>query len=212
MTQSHEEYMGYGDVTRIFKPQPDSLKVIGGLYVGPKFYDKNVALDLDAPIPEAFERGGYIAKDGIKEKIDRASKPITAFGGDELDDAQESYALTYELNLLEFHNPVAQRLAHGRDNVAVTPATISAGQRIRVDYSSRQLDQVSILLVFVNGDQQARGFGQLARVTQVGERTWVHDDLVGFPLTIKAFPYRGRPMAWNIDDGMKLPAGVGGGQ
>ncbi|ADG96565.1 hypothetical protein Srot_0072 [Segniliparus rotundus DSM 44985] len=203
-----KDYFGYGDVRNIFKPQPDSEKTVGGLFVGPKFIDVAEALDLDAPVLESLKQAGYLTVEGIRVKQDRPGKAINAFGGDELDYGQTSFSLTVAFDVLEYFNDDAQRLAYGKNNVTVTPATTSHGKRTLTKITAKQLDEVSLFILLVQGDKQARYLAPFARVTEVGEEKHVHDELVSTPLTARCFPYQGAVLHRNVDDGMKLPAGL----
>jgi len=80
----------------------------------------------------AYIEQGYVSDEGVKEttKIDRATQ--TAWGGDEILNSRKSYAKTVTVTLVESLNPNVVKTQYGDQNVTVTPATVSTGQKIAI--------------------------------------------------------------------------------
>jgi hypothetical protein len=135
----------------------------------------------------AFASLGYIGEDGITETNGRDTTKIKAFGGDTVAVVQTDHTLTYKLRLLESINAEALKATYGDQNVTVTAATSSTGQRIAVVKNSIKLPHKEWVFDVIDGQKKLRLFIPDGQVTTTGDVTIVHTNVISYDLTIECF-------------------------
>lgn len=153
-------------------------KVSGGLYKAP--LGTPLPTDATTPLADAFTEGGYIGEDGVTMNIDRNTEKIRAWGGSVVKVIQTEYGVTLNWEFLEFSADVLKSV-FGEQNVSETDGAIT------VRINDQTLPSEVIVLEIEDGDDWIRVVapeGQLG--TEGGEYTFVHTDVIRFPVTCEA--------------------------
>lgn len=168
------------DSTLIWAPtRPDS----GGV-----FYRAPLATTLPtnaiSPLNALFVDHGWLGEEGITQTINRDIKKHYAFGSDLVKTTQGAYAQSYQLSLLE-SDPDVLETVYG---TSVTLGTDGAGNRtIAIQHRSKQLPRSAFVIHTVDGNKTRRLVIQEGAVVDVGDVTYVHNDLLKYTITIDCY-------------------------
>ena len=157
----------------------------GGVQFGPT--TATLPDDVDATM-SGFTAAGYIGEDGLTETIGRTTEKVKAWGGSTVKVLQTDFEVTYSFMLLEALGSTALEAVHGADNVTTTDATPSKGTLQEVQVNSDTLPHQAMVFDIKDGDAKLRIVLPDAQITEVGETTYSHNAVVGYTVTVEAFP------------------------
>ena len=170
-------------VSEIVAPSP---KVAGGVWFAPLGTD--LPEDATTPLSNDFLNLGRVKDDGIRRTEDRANTKVYDWGGNTVAILQTQFGISIMFDLLQIVNADVQSVAHGADNVEVTPATATSGNLIKSTINAKLLDTG----VWVFDSYYNKASGRLilpyARATKVDGPTWSHKELAMFKITLESMP------------------------
>lgn len=137
-------------------------------------------VDASAAIAGA-EAAGYIGEDGVVETNGRETERIKAWGGDTVRVVQNEHTITYQFTFLESKNATVLKAFYGPDNVTI------AGDVITIKKTSQILPHFSLDMRMLDGVTKIRNFVPDAQITETGDVTFVHSDVIRYEVTVEAF-------------------------
>jgi len=184
------------DVTKVLAGKPLAS---GGVLRG----DSSTAAPTDATSAVTGATAlGYIGPDGLTETVDRQTNKIKAWGGDVVKVVQTDFSVTYQFTFYESANAEVLKAVHGDDNVSVTAADETHGNQTAITINSEELPKVPWVFEIKDGDSKIRIFVPLGQITTVGDITYSDEDVVGYQVTVEAFPDADGNQAYKyLDDG-----------
>lgn len=190
-----------GNVNKVVLPSPKSLPTIGGLYRGPS----TVALPttLTTP-PVAMKHLGFVAEDGIEENEDRPTTSIFAWGADLVAKPQESFDLTVTFTLYEFLNSEVAKARYGDNNVTVTAATVSTGEKMSIVQTSDVAGfNTWMIESFSPGGKRFQKFFPIGQFVNADSQPINHKSVLAHRMTVTFYPdVNGRYGSMLTDDGV----------
>lgn len=169
----------------------------GGILVAPQ----GTALPTDSTTaPDAaLEKAGYVGEDGITMTQERSTEKIRAWGGDTVKVVQTEHDVTFSWQFLET-NPIVLREVYGQDNVEVTPASPTAGTLTAVKLTSSTLPERVYVFEMKDGGARVRVVVPNLQITEVGDTTFVHSDVLRYEVTGEALPDENGVKAYIYED------------
>ena len=138
-------------------------------------------------LDNAFAGLGYISEEGFKQAEERESQDIKAWGGDIVDSPQTSKSDTFSGTFIESMNENVQKLVHGDENVET--GTVEQRTFMAIKANATELGEKAFVVdMILKGGIPKRIVIPKGKVTEVGEVTYVDNEAIGYPVTIKAFP------------------------
>lgn len=175
-----------GSVGKVILPSPKNLPTIGGLYWGPLSVPLPATL---AAIPNTMKQLGFVAEGGIEEDEDRPTTKIFAWGADIVAEPQESYDLRITFTLYEFLNAEVAKAAYGANNVTVTPATTTEGERLSILQTSDVFDNYRWCWdAFAPGGKRVQKWFSIGSVKNRDTMTTNHKTVLSHRLTVAFLP------------------------
>ena len=134
--------------------------------------------DLDA----AFAGLGFTGEDGFVVSQARSTEDKRAYGGDVVYSLQTEYGVSVQVTVYESQNAEVLKTVFGDDNVTV------AGGNTTVKYNKKRLPRSVFVSDHVTDQGLLRQVIPVGQVTEVGDITLVHTDILMYQLTITAYP------------------------
>lgn len=131
-----------------------------------------------------FECLGYISDDGIVNSDSRDSENIKAWGGDIVLNVLTSREDTFKFTLLEILNADVLATVYGSDNVT---GTLLTGITITAN-SSCDEEACYVIDMVLRNDVLKRIVIPDAKVTSVGDISYVDNDATGYETTLGCMP------------------------
>lgn len=157
-------------------------KTGGAIYVAPI----GTALPTDATtaLNAAFSQLGYVSEDGLTNATEMEVESIRAWGGDTVLITQTSKEDTFAFTLIEMLNVDVLKLVYGSTNVT---GTLQNG--ITILANAKDLDDWCVVIDMVlRSGVLKRIVIPIAKVTEVGEISYVDNDAVGYETTLTCQP------------------------
>lgn len=142
-------------------------------------------VDASTPLAETIQRLGLISDDGLSETTDRSTEQVRAWGGSLAKVIQTEFGLTYEFTFLTTSLAVLRQI-HGEDNVVVSGEGTEASIAIKVNKDT--LPERLYVFEVKDGDNKIRIVVPRGQVTEVGDVTYVHSDVIRYQVTVTAYP------------------------
>lgn len=139
--------------------------------------------DATTALNAAFKNLGYISEDGMTRALTRESDNIKAWGGDTVLAIQTEFGETFQFRLIESLNIEVKKVVFGDDNVT---GTLAAG--ITTTVNSKELAEHAWVIDMVTRDAVTRIVIPNGKVTEIGEITYSDSDVIGYDITVTAFP------------------------
>lgn len=130
-----------------------------------------------------FTNLGYISEDGMTQTIERTSENIKAWGGDPVLAVQTDYIETYQFTMIETLNVDVRKATFGDDNVTGTLA-----EGITTIGNSKELAEKAWVIDMIQRGAVERKVIPCGKVTEVGEITYSDSEVIGYQVTVTAFP------------------------
>lgn len=148
-----------------------------------------------------LEAVGYIGEDGVTESNGRSTDKIRAWGGDTVRTVQTEHDLTYTFAFLESKNATVLKAVYGPENVEVTEGVSPEDRRIVIKKNAKTLPHMSFDMRMLDGDTKIRNFVPDGQITEVGDITYVHSDVIRYEVTVEAYADANGDKAIQVMDG-----------
>lgn len=156
-------------------------KIGGAIYRAP--IGTTLPTDATTALNAAFKCLGYVSEDGLVNSNTASVEQIKAWGGDIVATPQTEKPDTFAATFIEALNTDVLEAAYGSDNVS---GTLSTGITVRAN--SAELEKAAWVADILVGKNFKRIVIATGQVTEVGDIEYKDDSLIGYPLTITAFP------------------------
>lgn len=153
----------------------------GAIYVGETTL--TMPTSATATLATGFTELGYASEDGLTNANSRTSERIKAWGGDTVLTTQTEKTDTFSFTLIEAENINVLQIVHGDDNVS---GSLSEG--IVIEVNSDELPYKAWVFDMVLNDAVKRVVVPYAKVTEIGEISYVDNEAIAYPITIAAEP------------------------
>lgn len=168
--------------------KPDSKNVsvgkplsTGGIYSAPT--DATLPTDAKGPLDAKFVNLGYAAKAGVVNSIDGDVADIEAWGGDTVLSVRTSRKETFKHTFIETNEAVLKEV-YGPSNVKK-----ATGGDLSVLHNAKELpNRAYAYEILLTGDRVKRIIIPEAKITEIGDVTYVDDEAIGYEVTLTAFP------------------------
>lgn len=155
-------------------------KVGGGIWRAP--LGTTLPTDAVTALDAAFVNLGYIADTGVVNNNSPTVETIRAWGGDVVATPQTEKTDTYAFGFLEYLKKEVQETVHGKSNVS---GDLDTGMSIRKN--STALDEyVYVIEQVLRGGVLSRTVIPDGAITEIGEVSYVDNDVAQYPVTITA--------------------------
>lgn len=170
--------MNLNNVDNVIVGKP---KTDGAIFMAPA--GTTLPTDATTALASAFKCLGYVSEDGVVNSNSPESEDIKAWGGDIVASPLTGKPDKFSFTLIESLNVDVLKLVYGADNVT---GTLETG--ISIKANSKDYNNVVIVI-----ERAIRGtFGRIvipkAKVSEIGDITYVDNNVVGYPVTISALP------------------------
>ena len=171
--------MGAPIVGNVSTGKPD---VNGGIWIA----DAGTTPPSDATTALAadFTALGYVSEDGLVNSNSPESDTGKAWGGDIVITYQTEKPDTFQFTLIGSKDVDVLEAVYGSANVSGTLAT---GITVNANATEAE-DHVWVFEIVMRDNTFKRIVVPAGKVTEVGDITYKDDDIVGYELTIQAFP------------------------
>jgi len=158
----------------------------GGVLVAP--LGTAMPTNTSTALAAAYKAIGYVGEDGVTEGGERTTEKVKAWGGDVVKVLQTDHSLTYAFTMIETLNVEALKAVYGSTNVTSTAATASTGTLQSINVTGQVLPHQVWCIEVRDGVAKVRIAIKDGQITEVGEITYNDGSVVGYPVTIEAFP------------------------
>ena len=177
-------------------------KAAGGAYFAPA--DTTLPTDATTALAAGYLAVGFVGDAGVTESVNRTTQTVKAWGGDTVKVLQTDFEVTYQLTLIEALGANTLKAVNGSANVSSTAKTSSHGTRQSIQVTSDPLPRQVWVFDVQDGDAMVRIVIPVGQIITVGDVTYSDSAVVGYPVTIQAFPDdSGNNVYKYSDDGVK---------
>lgn len=143
-----------------------------------------VPTDAITTLDTEFTRLGYVSEDGLTNGVEIDTEEIKAWGGDTVLTVRTSRTETFSWTFIETANPDVLAEVYGEKNVE---GDIETG--LTVIHNNDDLPRRSYVFdMLLTGDRVKRIVVPEAQITEVGETVYVDGEVIGFEVTLSAYP------------------------
>lgn len=155
-------------------------KAAGGIYSAP--IATALPTDATTALAPAYVGLGYVSDAGLVNTIETSTDDITAWGGDVVLTVATSRKETFGFTFIETNEAVLKEV-YGDANV-----TSDAGD-IAVLHNAKELPaRRYVFEILLTGDRVKRIVVPNAKITELGDVTYVDGEPIGYEVTLGAFP------------------------
>lgn len=176
------------NVAQLIAPSPRTSGSVMWGPVGTALPTTSYAVLVGGTFPVGLNDLGFIDDNGLKQKENRKTTDVFAWGGSLVGTLQESYDRTMTYKLLQFNNQQVQAAGHGIANVSTVAATSTNGNEIAVLLNAKLLDTRAWVFDGIYNLQLARVVIPIGRVVSIGEVDITHKMYSTLECTLKAYP------------------------
>lgn len=167
------------DTTKVTTGKP---KIGGAVHRAP--LNSTLPTDSKTALDEAFKSLGYIGDEGMTNTNAPESEEIKAWGGDIVLTSQTQKSDTFNFKLIEALNTEVLKTVYGDDNV-----TAGVGTETTVKVNSSEAKACAwVIEMITNGGGKKRIVIPNGKITELGEVVYNDSELVGYEITVAAFP------------------------
>jgi hypothetical protein len=153
----------------------------------------------------AYKTLGYAGADGLTETIDRSTEKVKAWGGDTVKVLQTDFSVQYEFMLYETLFDEANKAIFG-DTAVTKTATSGQPTLLAIAINSATLPNSRWVFDMKDGVAKVRIVVPVGQVTTVGEITYSDESVIGYPVTVEAYPDGSGNQAYKYtSDGVNNP-------
>jgi len=163
--------------------------------------------DATTALNVGFKTLGYAGSDGLTETIDRSTEKVKAWGGDTVKVLQTDFSVQYEFMLYETLFDEANKAVFGDTAgiVTKTGGTTGLTTKLAIKLKSDTLPNCRWVFDMKDGVAKVRIYVPVGQVTTVGEISYSDENVVGYPVTVEAFPDATAVQAYKYtDDGVTV--------
>lgn len=197
----------WGDNTKIFAATPTAFEVVGGFWVRPydKTFDASEDVDLDTDLAASgWTNMGYVSADGVQIKVDDSTTPVEVWGGDEIAQLRDKFAVEITAELYQVLDPKAWAAVIGEDWVSTAAATSSSGARMKIEITPIIPGINTLLVESFYGDKFMRQVIPGAMRSSLDDLTLVHNKPLSLKPTWRTIKTpSGKHLIIHTDDGVK---------
>jgi hypothetical protein len=164
--------------------------------------------DATTALNVGFKTLGYAGSDGLTETIDRTTEKVKAWGGDTVKVLQTDFSVQYEFILYETLFDEANKAVFGDTAglVTKTGGTTGLTTKLAIKLKSDTLPNSRWVFDMKDGSAKVRIYVPVGQVTTIGEVTYSDENVVGYPVTVEAYPDATNVQAYKYtDDGVVVP-------
>ena len=155
-------------------------KVGGAVWSAP--LGTTLPTDALTALDDAFKSLGYISEEGLTNANSPESENIKAWGGDTVANVQTNKEDTFSYTLIEAMNVNVLKEVYGQDNVT---GTLETG--ITIKSNNKELEEHCLVVDMVlKGNILKRIVIPAGKVSEVGEISYVDNEVVGYETTVQA--------------------------
>ena len=157
-------------------------KVGGAIFRAPK--GTTLPTDVKTALNAAFKGVGYISEDGVTNSNSPSSESVKAWGGDTVASYQTEKPDAYKFKMLESLRDTVLKAVYGDSNVS---GTIELGITVTAN-SDEQESCAWVIDMILQGGVLKRIVIPSAKVTEIGDITYVDGTPIGYEVTLTAEP------------------------
>lgn len=176
------------NVAQLIAPSPRTSGSVMWGPTGTSLPTTSYATLVGGTFPVGLNDLGFIDENGLKQKENRKTTDVFAWGGSLVGTLQTSYDRTMTFKLLQFNNSQVQAAGHGINNVTLTAATTSQGNEISVKLNATLLDTRAWVFDGLYNLQLCRVVIPIGRVVTIGDVDMTHKMYSVLECTLKAYP------------------------
>uniref|UniRef100_UPI003F497C65 phage tail tube protein n=1 Tax=Nocardia suismassiliense TaxID=2077092 RepID=UPI003F497C65 len=182
-----------------------NIKATGGILVAP--IGTTLPTTAAANPNAAFKALGYVSEDGLESQGERTVESVKDWNADIIAQLQTEHSVRWGLTLYAYWDAdVLTEVFGAGDNVVVTGPTPTAGTLIKVTETGAVLPKRAWILDMKHEAKKLRIVLPNAKISQVSENAYAAGNLLGFQITIEAFPDSTGAKAYRyLDDGVPVP-------
>lgn len=158
----------------------------GGILYAPK--GTALPTSATATLDAAFTPLGLVGEDGLSPSPEGATKTdLRAWGGDVVARVTESQSIgRWDFTLLSIFDEDVAKFIHGTDNVAVTPATTTAGTKLAISETGEEIANCVLVFDMQYEGKRMRVVLPDADPEVTGELPFSHSALSGYTISTTA--------------------------
>lgn len=158
-------------------------KIGGGLFRAP--LGTTTPTDAISDLISAFKNLGYISDDGVTNSNSPSTERKKAWGGDVVLEQQTEKPDEFKTTFIEVLNPDVLKAVYGDKNVS---GILSTGIEV-IATSDEQEEAVWVIDMIMRDNTLKRVVIPRGKIKEIGDIVYKDDDMVGYEVTISAFPY-----------------------
>lgn len=156
-------------------------RAAGGIFAAPP--GSSLPTDATSDLDSAFVGLGYVSDAGLVNGVEVNTEDVVAWGGDTVLTIRTSRSETFSWTFIETNAAVMAEV-YGPSNVTGTDETGLTVVHNNLELPSR----VYVFEILMTGDRVKRIVVPNAKVTSVGDVSYVDGEPIGYEVTLGAFP------------------------
>lgn len=157
----------------------------GGCLIGP--VGTALPTDEKTALTAPIKAVGYLTDAGVTLKDGKSSTKIKAWGGDTARTVSTDHTVTVEFGFLEFLNGDVLKEVYGADNVTITPASATEGERAAIKITGADLPRRVFVFEVKDGDARVRIVLPNAQITDSSDLKFDDGSAVAPQVTVEAY-------------------------